>query len=62
MSCSLVQCPKIKILLSELPFLLVWCLWLCSMEQNTPEPGARAAPQPCMGHPSPALEGFLCHL
>lgn len=52
MSCSLVQCPKTRILLSVLPFLLVWCLWCCSTEQDTPEPAAGAAhgaaPQPCV--------------
>lgn len=52
MSCSPVQCPKIRILLSVLPFLLVWCLWHCSMEQDTPEPAPGAphgaAPQPCV--------------
>lgn len=52
MSCSPVQCPKIRILLSVLPFLLVWCLWCCSMEQETPEPASGAPPgaalQPCV--------------
>lgn len=27
MSCSPAQCPKIRVLLSVLPFVLVWCLW-----------------------------------
>lgn len=58
---ELPYCPvsEIRILLSVLCFLLVWCFWW----SRAPRPSSWSCSSPLHGmdHPIPALSGVLCH-